>query len=221
MSKYQIRLYGTGLLVNAKEITSKKSSFWKTRKTTELTHYLFQGDSDFNDFKIPNYAKFEGVLAEDETDLNVQWSHDTSFSKTKIVSIYGPKIDAINRIECVDLSNNNIIWAEDSPKLESYVLPDDPDEEITAFLEISKNNLLIFESEKGCWIFECEYDFKSKIVNLDQLKVVLTNCSFGDDIDPIIDSVCIGLVASNMLFILTDADTETIATFATVYIDNT
>jgi hypothetical protein len=43
--------------------------------TAAYTSFLYTMIIYFNDFKIPNYAKFEGVLAEDETDLNVQWSH--------------------------------------------------------------------------------------------------------------------------------------------------
>ena len=221
MPIYQLRIYGVGLLVNAKSISSHKSKFWVDRTTTELTRYVFNGDEDFDEFNVPAEAKFEGLLAEEEQDLDIFWSHDSPLSQTKIQQIYGPKLDSIERIECVDISSEErLLWFEEKPILEKYLSPKDPDEDVSAYLDISDDNLLIFESEKGCWVYECKSKIQKPPKNSTELRVLQTNCSFGSDIDSIIDGVCVGFVTFGHFFELADAETDTLGTYATIHTEN-
>jgi hypothetical protein len=218
---YQLRVYGVGLLVNAKSISSHKSKFWVDKKTTELTRYVFDGDEDFDEFNVPAEAKFKGLLAEEEQDLDIFWSHDSPLSQYKIQQIYGPKLDSIERIECVDTSNEErLLWFEEKPILEKYLSPEDPDEEVTAYLDICADNLLIFESEKGCWVYECKSEIQKPPKNSTELRVVLTNCSFGIEIDSIIDDVCVGFMTFDRFFELSEADADTLGTYATIHTES-
>jgi len=218
MAKYQIRVYGTGFLVHAKQISATKAKFWNSKKYSDLTTYLLQGDEEFEEYVVPKNAKLTGLYAENEKNLEVNWSDDNDFSHVKFQQIYGPNINAIERIELYNLDGNTLIFSKAKPKIKNRLLTDDPDsDELNIYLEISENNLLIFETEKGYWLYESEFD--EKIKSLSDLELITTNCSFGDDIDPILDGICMAFVSYNNIFKLIDAETDTLRTSATVYID--
>jgi hypothetical protein len=219
MPRYQLKVYGTGLLINARKISSEQANFWSQKNTTDLTDYVFNGDNSFDNFLVPKNAKFTGIYAEDEENLKVGWSHECPVSNNEINQIYGPKIDVISRVELLDTkTSGKIIWAKDNPQFDDYLVPNDPDQEsINVYLDIADNNLLMFESEKGCWIYECESD--KEIESIDHIKVITSNSSFGGDIDSIVDNVCVAFVAFDKLFTLFDSETENKGAFATIYID--
>jgi len=219
MEKYKIVVYGSGLLVNAKKINLEKMKFWSKKKTSELTRYLFDGDDDFDNFTVPSNAKISGILAEHEEDLEIQWTHE-NFSERKIEQIYGPKLDAIERIEVFSISGDDkLVWKEDKPSIKNYIHPDEDDEDLGVYIKIEKNNLIILESEKGHWTFECEAAFEEKMTPC-EISSISTNCSFGEPLDEIIDGVCVAFLINEKIFWLIDAETETMGRFATVYKDN-
>ena len=220
MPVYQLRVYGVGLLVGAKSISTKKGDFWSKKKTSELTRYIFGGNEDFEEFDIPQDVQFEGFMAEEEEDLSICLSHDVPFDNN-IQQIFGPKWESIKRIECIDLSNGDVVlWSEDEPQIQTLVSTDDPDEEVSAYLKTSANNLLLFESEKGCWVYESDSGLGNSLKNLKDLRVLQTNCSFGGDIDSIIDGVCVGFVFLNHFFHLKDVETDNLGAYATIYKDD-
>jgi hypothetical protein len=117
-------------------------------------------------------------------------------------------------------NGEQIVWSIDYPQFESLTLPNDPDEEINIYFDVEDHNLLIFESEKGCWTYECNYDFNKPIKSTAELKTIQTNCAFGEDVDSIVDGVCVGFVFNDNLFVLTDAETDTLGNYAMVYEDD-
>lgn len=217
MSTYQIRIYGTGLLVTAKKISFEQAQFWRDLNYSDLANYLYQGDEGFDDFHIPNSSKFSGYFAEEEMDLDIEWSHQTLFSDAKIDQIYGPKINKIDRIEIIKDDDKKTIFTFDNPVLEKFHLPNSPDEEVNVFLVESENNLLFFESEKGLWTYEAdlEYDFK----NIQDFKIIASQSSFNAEIDSIVDDVCVALIVSDTIFRLVDSDTETLGSLPMIYSD--
>ena len=111
MPKYQIQVHGTGLLVTAKKISFEQAQFWKELRYNDLTNYLYQGDEGFDDFPIPESAKFSGGFAEEEIDLQIEWNHSCLFSDVKFEQIYGPKVNLIDRIDLIRIDNKNeITW---------------------------------------------------------------------------------------------------------------
>ena len=216
MSKYQIHIYGTGLLVTAKKISFEQAQFWKELGYSELTNYLRYGDEGFADFDIPESAKFLGIFAEEEIDLQILWSHSCLFSDLSIEQIYGPKVNKIERIDLIKIDDENeIIFSLENPIFESYHLPNSPDDEVNAYLVEAENNLLFFESEKGKWTYEA--DIEHELKNIQDLKIVTTNCSINAEIDSIVDDVCTAIVASDHIFILVDSDTDTLGSLPMIY----
>ena len=216
MPKYQIQVYGTGLLVTAKKISFEQAQFWKERGYSELTNYLYQGDQGFDDFHIPVPARFTGNFAEEEIDLHVLWNHSCLFSDIKIEQIYGPKVNKIDRIDLISVDNKNeIIFSLENPALEKFHLPSSPEDEVNVFLVTAENNLLFFESEKGQWTYEADVEYELK--NIQDFKMVVTNCSFNAEIDSIIDDVCAAIVAFDQIFVLVDSETETLGSLPMIY----
>jgi hypothetical protein len=215
--KYKLKVFGTGLLITAKKISAQKSKFWQKKGSHELLSYLHQGNDDFENFEVPKGAQMQGILAEEEIDLTLNWSHECKFSSYKFKQVYGPKLNKIDRIEFVDTANKNkIVWSINHPEFESLTIPDEIDESVTVYFEVDNHNLIILESEKGCWTYECNYEIKKPLKSTVNLKTVLTNCSFGEELDSIMDNVCVGFVLNDNLFVLSDAETDTLGNYATI-----
>jgi hypothetical protein len=217
MPTYQIKVYGTGLLVTAKKISFEQAQFWRELKYSDLANYLYQGDEDFDDFHIPNSSKFSGCFAEEEMDLEIKWNHHTLFSDVKIDQIYGPKINKIDRIDILKIDDNKNLFTLDNPVLEKFHIPNSPDEEVNVFLVESENNLLFLESEKGLWTYEA--DLKYEIKDIQDLKIIASQSSFNAEIDSIVDDVCVALIVSDTIFRLVDSDTETLGSLPMIYSD--
>ena len=216
MPKYQIQVHGTGLLVTAKKISFEQAQFWKEQRYSDLANYLYQGDDDFDEFDIPESAKFLGSFAEEEIDLKIEWNHSCLFSDVKIEQIYGPKVNKIDRIDLIRVDKNNeIIFSLENPILENFHLPKSPDDEVNVFLAEAENNLLFFESEKGQWTYEA--DVQHELKDIQDLKIVATHCSFNAEIDSIVDDICTAIVTSENIFILVDSDTDTLGSLPMIY----
>jgi hypothetical protein len=216
MPKYQIQVHGTGLLVTAKKISFEQAQFWKELRYNDLTNYLYQGDEGFDDFPIPESAKFSGGFAEEEIDLQIEWNHSCLFSDVKFEQIYGPKVNLIDRIDLIRIDNKNeIIFSIENPILKNFHLPNSPDDEVNVFLVEAENNLLFFESEKGQWTYEA--DVQHELKNIEDFKIVATHCSFNEEIDSIVDDVCTAIVASGHIFMLVDSDTDTLGSMPMIY----
>jgi hypothetical protein len=189
--------------------------------SSELINYLLEGNDDFRNFKVPKTAQMLGILAEEEIDLALHWSHECEFSSYRFNQVYGPKVENIDRIECVNMANGEqTVWSTNRPQFQSFTLPNDPDEAISIYFDVEEHNLLIFELEKGCWTYECNYELNKPINSSSELKTVETNCSFGENVDSIVDGVCAGFVFDHNLFVLSAAETDNLGNHAIVYEDD-
>ena len=215
MPTYQLKVFGTGLLVTAKAISAKQSKFWIKKKNTDLQQYLSEGVETFRQFKVPKYAEFNGAFAEEERDLLISISDQKISRDIKLTQIYGPKIDQVDKIEfrIVGDPNYSPVIIK-NPKINFDELVDEDDEQVCAFVEVSESNLLYFELEKGCWTYEFEVN---RIVDdSSKIAVITTNGAFNAVIDKIFDDVCVSFVVDGSLAQLVDADTENLDSIAFV-----
>jgi len=218
MSKFQLKITGIGLLVTGKSISSQQSNFWSNKSYSELSQYLNDGDDEFDEFPVPKNAKFSGILAEDETDLKIDSSDEFLKENLNLVQIYGPKLDQIKNIELWNVDDHpKLIWSKDQPQILTLPSSENDDEDICVYLKVADHNLLYLESEKGFWTFE--FESSEGISENDPISAITTNCSFTENIDEILDGVCVAFVIRDCLARLVDADTENLGTLALIYDD--
>jgi hypothetical protein len=215
MPTYQLKVFGTGLLVTAKAISAKQSKFWIKKKNTDLLQYLSEGVETFRQFKVPKYAEFKGAFAEEERDLLINIPDPKISRDIKLIQIYGPKINQVDKIEIRIVNDPRFSpLIIKKPKINFDELFDEDDEQVCAFVEVSESNLLYFELEEGCWTYEFEangfVDENSKI------SVITTNGSFNAVIDKIFDDVCVSFVVDGSFAKLVDADTQNLDSIAFV-----
>lgn len=211
----QLRIFGIGLLVNAKAISKNQFSFWSKKKFSELVRYLSLGDENFEEFSVPENAKFRGIFAEEEFDLDVKISDEKLSTQIFFNQIYGPKIDQIKKIEVWSVGDNDsLLFTIERPQINSLFSMESVDEEINAYLVASHNNLLYIESEEGVWVHE--FKALNNFETNTKIEAIATNCSFGPDIDEIIDDVCLSFIVAGNASVLVDADTENLGTIAFV-----
>ena len=209
MYKYRLAIHGLGINCSAKAINAKKMKFWSEKSTRELTEYLCDGDDEFEEFKVPNYAKFSGTYAEDEPNMGVELSCKSGIEIMLGDAIYGPLREKISKIELFrihDDKEEKIVFPEmfEIPNLHN----EEDEEDIYVSLGISQNNLVIIELEDGEW----HYEWKSESPEIDfkDIFCISSNNAFGSDVDELIDDIIYAIFAGGVQSQMADGtETET------------
>lgn len=214
MYHYKLVIHGLGINCSAKAIDAEKMKFWSEKSLGELTEYLCSGDDDFENFKVPTYAKFSGTYAEDEPILGVRFLNEPADGIELRDGIYGPLREKISHIELWRFHNNEETKI-DTP--EGFEIPNlqasEDEEDICVSLDVAEHNLVIVELEGGEWQYEWESE-KSDL-GFNDIFCISSNNSFGGDVDALIDDViCAIIVDGEPVEMGDDGETETKAMIA-------
>ena len=207
MYHYKLVIHSLGVNASAKAIDAKKMKFWSEKSPRELTEYLFSGDDEFEDFKVPKYAKFSGTYAEDEPILGVEFSDEPVEGMELSDGIYGPLREKISHIELSRFHNSQ--ETKIAPP-DGFEIPNlqtsEGDEDISVGFGVAEHSLVIIVLESGEWHYE--WESKNPDLGFDDIFCIASNNAFGEDIDSMIDDVICAIVVEGEQVEMGD-DTET------------